>query len=109
LLNNLESKEDIAAIADRIMETFARPCTSRSRNYLSPAVLESRVSHRWEDAEELIKNADLAMYASKDNGKNQYSFCTRAMKTDVQQNATQPTIFIVHWKETNCSFFISLK
>ncbi|MNC37799.1 Phytochrome-like protein cph2 [compost metagenome] len=30
-----------------------------------------------ESTEELIKNADLAMYASKEKGKNQYTLCYR--------------------------------
>jgi len=39
-----------------------------------------------QDGEEvniLIKNADLAMYAAKKNGKSQFAFCTSVMKEDV--------------------------
>ena len=36
-----------------------------------------------EDANILIKNADLAMYSAENNGKSQYSFCTAEMKNDI--------------------------
>ena len=36
-----------------------------------------------EEAEVLIKNADLAMYASKNKGKNQYTMCSPEMKEDM--------------------------
>lgn len=36
-----------------------------------------------DSTDELIKNADLAMYNSKQKGKNQYALCTSDMKEDV--------------------------
>lgn len=101
LLNNLESKEDIAAIADRIMETFAAPLHIQEQElFITGSAGIAVYPTDGEDAEELIKNADLAMYVSKDNGKNQYTFCTRAMKTDVQKNATL-TYHLHHALERN--------
>ena len=38
-----------------------------------------------EDAEVLIKNADIAMYKAKASGKNQYIMCTKHMKEDVKK------------------------
>ena len=36
-----------------------------------------------EDSETLIKNADIAMYAAKNKGKNESVFCSPKMKNDV--------------------------
>jgi diguanylate cyclase (GGDEF)-like protein/PAS domain S-box-containing protein len=38
-----------------------------------------------EDAETLIKNADIAMYTAKEKGKNKYELCTPAMKSSIQE------------------------
>ncbi len=38
-----------------------------------------------QDAVSLIKSADLAMYESKNSGKNRYSFCTPIMKEAVEE------------------------
>jgi EAL domain-containing protein (putative c-di-GMP-specific phosphodiesterase class I) len=38
------------------------------------------------DSETLIKNADIAMYNSKSNGKNTYTFCSQMIKEDLTEN-----------------------
>ena len=38
-----------------------------------------------EDSDSLIKNADLAMYISKNDGKNKYTLCSQVMKEEVMK------------------------
>ncbi|WP_309245472.1 GGDEF domain-containing phosphodiesterase [Clostridium estertheticum] len=38
------------------------------------------------DAEELVKNADLAMYKAKQKGKNQFVLCSPLMKANIEES-----------------------
>ncbi len=83
-VNQISRVEDIKTIADNIMKTFAEPFRINGQQFFISASAGIAVFPiDGEEAEVLIKNADLAMYASKNKGKNQYTMCSPEMKEDM--------------------------
>ena len=52
----------------------------------------------------LIKNADIAMYKAKENGKNQYLFCTPVMKDVANETMELSTNLYRAIEKMNLSF-----
>lgn len=85
-LAGMDRVEDIRDIADTIRKSISQPVTIRGHEFFITASAGIAVyPEDGETTEELIKNADLAMYASKEQGKNQFTFCSSAMKEKVLQ------------------------
>ncbi|MGO5054085.1 sensor domain-containing phosphodiesterase [Lachnospiraceae bacterium LCP25S3_G4] len=87
LVNNLTDDEDIIKVVENLMGIFADPFDVNGKEfYITGSAGVSVYPFDGEDAETLIKNADIAMYMAKSRGKNQYALCTVDMKEEVKQN-----------------------
>lgn len=76
--------KDVEEVAKKVMKIFEKPVTVNGQEFFVTA--SGGIAVFPVDGEEvnvLIKNADLAMYAAKNNGKGHYSFCSPGMKDDV--------------------------
>jgi diguanylate cyclase (GGDEF)-like protein/PAS domain S-box-containing protein len=69
LLEDLESGAEAEAIAWRIMEALAEPLAVHGRELTIGVSIGIAVSDGATNVEELLRNADVAMYAAKDDGK----------------------------------------
>ena len=70
LLNSIESKEDAIKIADRILEKLTLPLVLEEHQlFPSGSVGMTMSSHRYDTPEDLLRNADAAMYQAKAKGK----------------------------------------
>ncbi len=108
MINNINNHKDILKIADKVMKIFEKAFIIDEQEFLITASLGiATYPIDGEDAETLIKNADIAMYEAKSKGKNQYSLCTEDMKDEVQKNmrisndlysALQKEEFIVYYQ-----------
>ena len=79
-INNLE---DLKRITDRIMHVFDDCITVRDiEYYLTASVGVAVYPIDGEDSETLIKNADIAMYRAKVEGKNQCVYCSQTIKDE---------------------------
>ena len=81
LLAGINSKKDAEMVANRLINTIAEVIKLRHREVLMMASIGIAIGP--EDgllAEELLLNADLALYAAKNNGKNQYKFFNPQMR-----------------------------
>lgn len=84
LIENLESLDVVHLVAKKIMEIFKEPIViNRQECFVSASIGVALYPEDGIDAEALIKNADIAMYKAKSNGKNQCVFCTPLMKTTI--------------------------
>lgn len=84
MITNIRSPGDIVKIVDKLMKTFEHPISVSTQEFFITASAGIAVYPAdGEDPETLIKNADLAMYASKAEGKNKWTLCTTDIKDDV--------------------------
>lgn len=82
-LTQIDKVEEIRKIIDNIMYSFDLPILVKDQEFfitVSAGIAVYPVDG--EESETLIKNADLAMYSSKEKGKNQCTFCSPVMKED---------------------------
>ncbi|MDP4089417.1 MAG: EAL domain-containing protein [Bacillota bacterium] len=81
--------EDIEAAAKKVMEAFRSPVVINEQEFfISTSAGIAVFPQDGEDGNTLIKNADLAMYHAKNNGKGQYVFCSTGMKDNVLKRMT---------------------
>jgi diguanylate cyclase (GGDEF)-like protein/PAS domain S-box-containing protein len=80
LLSDMDHGEDAAATANRMLEAVAEPHSIDQHDlHVSASIGVSVYPNDGSDAETLIKNADMAMYQAKENGRQSYQFFEPAM------------------------------
>ena len=80
LVEELDDVLDVAHIAERILDALAPPVTMRNRKVFVRGSVGIAVNHTVGiTAEELLRNADVAMYAAKSNGKGGYRLFESSM------------------------------
>lgn len=84
ILNNIKDYNDVTKLSERIVKVLEEPIHIKGQD------IEVRCSMGFavypedgENGEELLKNADTALYKAKVNGKNGYQFYNKDMKSDI--------------------------
>ena len=84
MLTNITRAEDISKIAEKVIKSFEQPIFIKETELSVTASAGIAIFPiDGEESGELIKNADIAMYSSKAQGKNKYTLFSPAMKDDV--------------------------
>lgn len=91
LLRKIKEKKDAAKVAKNILNTLRMPYFLKLENQ-SPSTVNVGVSvgvviisESDNNVNEMTKKADLAMYASKNAGKNRYTFYTEEMNQKINE------------------------
>lgn len=85
LIDELTDDQVISDVSDQIMKVFTHLFVVKEEEFLVTASAGIAVYPcDGQNTDTLVKNADIAMYEAKDKGKNQYAFCTQAIKNEVQ-------------------------
>ncbi len=80
LLQEISNTQDASLISKRILEDLTRPfLIDGNKMIISASIGISIFPQDSDNAEHLLKNADIAMYSAKDNGKNRYQFYSEKM------------------------------
>lgn len=80
LLESIEAVEDVAHVAQSIVSALAQPFTLLDGEvHTSTSIGIACFPQDGESGEELLKNADVAMYRAKESGRGHYQFFTPDM------------------------------
>ncbi|ROO24424.1 putative bifunctional diguanylate cyclase/phosphodiesterase, partial [Salinisphaera orenii] len=81
LVNELDAPADAAATARQILATLLQPIDLNDREFrITASIGIAMFPDDASDASELMKHADMAMYAAKEEGKNTFQFYAPAMQ-----------------------------
>lgn len=84
LVENVEDLDDLRALASKLLAQIAEPFELDGRPYFATGSIGITVFPQdGNDPALLLKNADIAMYAAKARGRNQYCFITRSMQEEL--------------------------
>ncbi|MBA6390062.1 EAL domain-containing protein [Colwellia sp. BRX10-3] len=89
LLDSLQSLDDIEEIASRIITSIAQPFELNGHTLYSNAsigIAQSRVTYK--DANEILRDADAAMYQAKSLGRGRYVFFDDSMREKIIASMT---------------------
>ncbi|HRD65626.1 MAG TPA: PAS domain S-box protein [Candidatus Competibacter sp.] len=82
VLSDLQRAEDAGQLAERILSALSSPFEIEGHALASSASVGiSLFPTDGQDAETLLRNADLAMYRAKDHGRNNFQFFTADLTT----------------------------
>lgn len=80
VLAELARPDDAALVAQKILDVIARPFDlGGNEAYIGASIGIAAFPEDGDDAETLLKNADIAMYRAKEQGRNSYRFFTAEM------------------------------
>jgi diguanylate cyclase (GGDEF)-like protein/PAS domain S-box-containing protein len=82
LLDDIEDSTDVFHMADRVLEELQTPFSLNGHEVVSTASIGIALSAAGYDrAEDLLRDADIAMYQAKSRGKGRYVLFDKAMHT----------------------------
>ncbi|OHX17120.1 diguanylate cyclase [Chromobacterium amazonense] len=82
LMSGFDSHTELGDVAADILTELGRPLSLEAHEvFITGSIGISVFPHDGEDAQTLLKNADVAMYRAKDSGKNTYQFFDAGMNT----------------------------
>lgn len=87
LLHDIDSTEAIVGVTEKLIRAFEPPFTIYEQQaYIGCSIGIANYPADGQDAGELTKSADTAMYAAKKSGKNQFSFFQKEMQERVEEH-----------------------
>ncbi|MFA9464889.1 MAG: EAL domain-containing protein [Velocimicrobium sp.] len=86
MIRDIKSQKEIKAVVKKIIKKFKEPLVIEGQEVNITASIGIAVFPMdGKDKNTLIRNADIAMYKAKSNGKNQYVFCSKEMKEEMEE------------------------
>jgi diguanylate cyclase (GGDEF)-like protein/PAS domain S-box-containing protein len=80
LIDGWLTSEDLVSVSQKILQAVSKPYDLEGQEYdLTTSVGISTYPQHGEDAQELLRHADVAMYRAKEMGKNNFQFYTEQM------------------------------
>ena len=87
LLDDIQTPAEAAAVADRLLEALAQPyCLGKHEVYSTASIGIVIGDLNYERAEDVVRDADTAMYESKRLGRCRYTMFDASMRERVQRH-----------------------
>lgn len=87
LMDNIQSKSEASALAERITKEIERPIfLNGTETFITTSIGICIYPDHGKDSIELIRNADAAMYYAKESGRNNYQFYYTALNDKATEN-----------------------
>jgi diguanylate cyclase (GGDEF)-like protein/PAS domain S-box-containing protein len=83
LLEDVDGIDEVTSLAERLLDVFALPFAVQSKQLLVTASVGVTLSRAGDGPEELVRNADMAMYRAKSAGKS----CVRIYEPEMHDAA----------------------
>jgi diguanylate cyclase (GGDEF)-like protein len=74
-------------VIERILASLGRPFAAQGHSLMVQATVGVAYAETGDDPERLLRNADIAMYAAKEQGKGRYAEYTPSMHAQLQEQA----------------------
>jgi diguanylate cyclase (GGDEF)-like protein/PAS domain S-box-containing protein len=88
-LNSIASPEDLAQIADRLIDALKKPYNIDGLEIVIGASIGLAIAPTdGKTADDLLKNADMALYRAKSEGRGMYHYFEKSMDEQVQKRRT---------------------
>lgn len=86
LSHDFESQDAIALLAKRILDELSRPfITGGGVHVISASIGIATYPEAADNASDMLRSADLAMYRAKRDGRNKFHFFSQALQEQIQQ------------------------
>ncbi len=86
LAHNFDTQESISQLAQRILDDLRKPIIiGKFENAISTSIGIATYPDAGQNASDLLKAADLAMYRAKHDGRNNYQFFSPTMQSQMQE------------------------
>ena len=86
ILSQLTDANQVETVAQNILRRLAEPFTLNNETaYVSASIGITLYPEDTDEVEQLLMNADQAMYAAKKKGRNRFSYFTPSMREEAQQ------------------------
>ena len=88
-LSEIDNRQDIAAVAERVINTLSQPTQLKQHEVVvTPSIGIAIYPDDGRTTEELLKNADTAMYHAKEKGRSCYKFYDDTMNSSALRRLT---------------------
>jgi len=92
ITGTIKSRQDVALVAENTLALLSRPFfVDEQEVFISASIGISIYPADGKDSDTLLRNADVAMYRAKSQGRSNYQFYTPALTTQVQERLTIET------------------
>jgi len=89
LMDDIDSDKHMSSLAKKLLDTLAQPFKIKKQElFVTASIGVSIYPNDGEDAETLLRNADIAMYRAKELGKNNYQFYSDNLSAQVFERLT---------------------
>lgn len=89
ILNRIRAEEDVVPLIQRMQSIVAQPIVIKDQElHVSMSIGIAFYPKDGKNTEELMKNADLAMYRAKEEGRDRYKFYTHDMNKNISRKVT---------------------